>query len=274
MRHLQRSPAQSLAFYATSLRRRDESLQSLGLEADTRRMSRRLTFTLLFSRVSRAAPATAIGQAPVDERADARAFADIALPAAADFAATIERVGRRLDASRRVSSERRLARELHQAPRAASPSSTRSQIAHAIGELSRILDPSFTRALSATRRDPDRRSGPAGRPVRRGTASAGLRAHRHAPARRACAGSRALVRSGFRLTPAMRGPTRAVPPACRDTPRDRPRRASDQAPRSPSASRPPRPTSSTAGDGRASATAARGQRRASSPPSASLRAAS
>ena len=161
-------------------------------------------------RVLVAAPATASAQAPVDERANARAFADIGLQLAADFNAAVDVLDVGLDAEPACLKERGLARRLRKAPASRLTELGEIQIVQSVGEFSRALEPAFASALPAMHAiqtaDPALRGGrTAWRRIRLVYASMAA-----VPPADVCAEARTLVRDGFRRTPAMRRAHRAV----------------------------------------------------------------
>jgi hypothetical protein len=173
-------------------------------------MARRLAFTLLTAVFLVAAPATASAQAPVDERANARAFADIGLQLAADFKAAVAVLDVGLDAEPACLEERGLARRLRNAPASRITELDEIQIVQSVGEFSRALEPAFAPALSRMHAiptaDPALRGGrTAWRRIRRVYTSMAA-----VPAADICAEARTLVRNGFHRTPAMRRAHRAV----------------------------------------------------------------
>jgi hypothetical protein len=173
-------------------------------------MPRRLAFALLTAVFLVAAPATASAQAAPDERANARAFADIGLQLAADFKAAVEVLDVGLDAEPACLKERGLARRLRKAPASRMTELDEIRIVQSVGDFSRALEPAFAPALSGMHAiptaDPALRGGrTAWRRIRRVYASMAA-----VPAADICAEARTLVRNGFHRTPAMRRAHRAV----------------------------------------------------------------
>jgi len=173
-------------------------------------MSPRIAFALLSAVFVLAAPATASGQAPVDERANAHAFADIGVRLAADFAAAGETMEARFAAAPACLSAKPLARKLQRAPERRVEAVFALFGTQVIGDYARTVDPSIVRALAQMH------AIPTAEPALRGGRTAWRRIHRvysgfaALPAADVCREARAFVRSGFRRTPAMRRAQRAL----------------------------------------------------------------
>jgi len=166
-------------------------------------MPRRLALSLLSAVIVAAVPAVAGAQAPVDDRAAARAFADAALRAQPEIAAAsqqLEALGSAVDCDARVPRRRR-----------AAVSELRSSlhVAHTIAGFTRTVGPVLTRASNelhgVNTTDATLRSGRTGwRRLRR--QYAGFAA---LPAGDVCAQVRAYARNGYRHTPVTRRAIRA-----------------------------------------------------------------
>jgi hypothetical protein len=173
-------------------------------------MPQHLTFALIAVVILVAVPATASAQAPLDERANAQAFADIGLRLAGEF----ETATTAMEASREEPpgclSERRLARRLKRGPERRVAALFDLYGAQVIGDFARAVDPAVARAASDMHaiRTADRGL--------RGGRTAWRRIHRvyasfaALPAADVCGEARALVRNGFRRTPAMRRAQRTL----------------------------------------------------------------
>jgi hypothetical protein len=169
-------------------------------------MCRRLIAALLFT-LALALPATASAQAP-DERAAARAFADITLPAAHEIAATTNALTIEFPTCK---SQRRLARgtEAQQARM------FEFIAAHEIAKLTRLLGPALTRTVTALdgvqTADPALQDGRAAwHSVRRMYARIATLSHT-----RLCPVMRDYVRSDYKPSRAMRRASRVFRVAMR-----------------------------------------------------------
>lgn len=174
-------------------------------------MSHRLIPALLCALMLAAAPATAAAQAPPDERANARALADIGIRLTADVEAAASGVGAALEEMPTCKSERRLSR------------ATERQQARAIvliagqvlGILGRAVSPALDRATA------EMQAVPTADPALQGGRTAWLRIGRiygtFAKLRhvRLCTELRDYVRGGFKPTPAIRRATKTFRRAAR-----------------------------------------------------------
>ena len=173
-------------------------------------MSQRLAFALLTIVFVLVAPATAGAQAPPDERANARAFADIGLRLAADFATAGEAMEARFAETPACLRAKPLARRLQRAPERRVEAIFALFGTQVIGDYARTVDPVIVRALA------DMHAIPTGDRDLRGGRTAWRRIHRvyssfaALPAADVCSEARAFVRSGFRRTPAMRRAQRTL----------------------------------------------------------------
>jgi hypothetical protein len=188
------------------LRDRGRSLQPVGFEADARPMLRRLALTM-FS-VLLFVPATASAA----ERADARAFADIALRAAPELAAVRQATARDSDVPPRCKVTHRLhARGTERDLRAVD----RLYTAHWIARYARRLEPIGARTATDPQAvatdDAVLRSG---RTAWRRLARAFARFGSLEPVR-FCSEVRDYVRGDFHRTPAMQAANRALRRAMR-----------------------------------------------------------
>lgn len=166
-------------------------------------MQRRIVLSLLSGLIVACFPASAAAQAPVDDRAAARAFADTALrvaPKIAEASQQLEGLGRTVDCEVRVPRRHRarvseLSNSLH--------------VAYTISGFTRTVGPVLARASNELHgvqtADPILRSGRTGwRRLRR--TYAGFAA---LPTADVCAQVRAFVRNDFRHTPSTRRAMRA-----------------------------------------------------------------
>jgi hypothetical protein len=177
------------------LRDRARSLQPVGLAADTRHMSRRLTLAVFA--VLLAFPATAAA----DERDNARTFADVGLRAVTAIEAAQAGVERDSDSPPRCVTSRRLRKR---------GSDRQVQVmtevytAHWIARFTRAADPAVARAAA------ELQAVPTADPALKSGRTAWRRVHRMyariaalAPAHY-CSLQRDYVRNGFHVTPAIK----------------------------------------------------------------------
>ena len=167
-------------------------------------MSPRLAFALLTIVFVVGAPATAGAQAPPDERANARAFADIGLRLAEELETASKATAGSPDEPPACLTEGRLARRLERAPRGRGVGLNALFATGIIGTFARAADPTLTHALANMHAiqtaDPGLRGGrTAWRRIHRVYASIGA-----VPVVELCGEARAFVRSGYRPTPSMR----------------------------------------------------------------------
>jgi len=173
-------------------------------------MSQRLAFALLTIVFLVAAPATAGAQAPLDERANARAFADIGLRLSSAFEAASPAMDAGFAKPPKCLQSGALARRLQRAPERRSALLSDFYATQVIGGFARTVDPAIVQGLADMHAIHTAENG------LQGGRTAWRRIHgvysRFAalPAADVCAEGRTFVRNGLRRTPAMRRAQRAL----------------------------------------------------------------
>jgi hypothetical protein len=187
-----------MAFHATLLHVGAESLQSVGLAADAVRMSHRFIPALLCAVALAAFPAAAAAQTPPDERANARAFADVGIRLDAQAGNALDDIaifnGFRCKADRR----------LNQATSRQQDRALRLMAVQEFGILGRALAPALEQAVTDLDAVPT--ADPALEGGREGWRQIDATYRRAAkfPHVRLCSELRRYARHGFKATPAMR----------------------------------------------------------------------
>lgn len=167
-------------------------------------MSPRIASTLLTVVFLLVAPTVASAQAPPDERANARAFADIGLRLVDEFEAASVALQATIGAPTGCLREGRLARRIQRAPKGRAAALSTIELTQGLGAFMRTIDPAVRRAVS------DMHAIPTADPGLRGGRTAWRRIQRvyaslaALPAVNVCAEARKFVRNGYRRSSAMR----------------------------------------------------------------------
>jgi hypothetical protein len=173
-------------------------------------MSPRIASILVSAVFLLVAPTVASAQAPPDERANARAFAAIALRLATDFEAAAVALQATIGAPTGCLAEPRLARRIQRAPKGRAAALTTIEITQGLGAFMRTIDPAVRRAVT------DMHAIPTADPGLRGGRTAWRRIKRvyaslaALPAVDVCAEAREFVRNGYRRSAAMRQAQRTL----------------------------------------------------------------